>query len=65
MTNTDSPLKQLVNTFAADFAAWLLGAEVQEAYALPAELPAREIFADDVFRVALTNGQKLILHIEF
>ena len=38
MADLDSPLKQLVSAFIADFAAWLLHADVREAHALNVEL---------------------------
>ena len=65
MADTDSPLKQLVSAFITDFAAWLLQAEVRDAYPLNVELPAAMLAADQVFQVTLANGRTLVLHIEF
>lgn len=65
MTTTDSPLKQLVAAFSADFAAWLLDADVREIHSLPAELLGQDVFADLVFRVTLADGRVVMLHVEF
>ncbi len=65
MTTTDSPLKQLVDAFSADFAAWLLETDVREIQSLPVELPGQDVFADQVFRVTLVDGREVLLHIEF
>ena len=65
MADTDSPLKQLVSAFITDFAAWLLQAEVRDAYPLNIELPAATLAADQVFQVTLADGRRLVLHIEF
>src|SRR5262245_53492518 len=58
-------LKQLVSAFIADFAAWLLHADVREAHALNVELPGVMLTADQVFHVTLADGRALLLHIEF
>ena len=65
MTITDSPLKQLVDAFSADFAAWLLETDVREIYPFPVELPGQDVFADQTFHVTLMNGREVMLHIEF
>jgi predicted transposase YdaD len=65
MADTDSPLKQLVSAFITDFASWLLQAEVRDAHPLNVELPAETLAADRVFQVTLTDGRRLVLHIEF
>jgi len=65
MTTTDSPLKQLVDAFSADFAAWLLETDVREICPLPVELQGQDVFADLVFRVTLVDGRVVMLHIEF
>jgi len=65
MADLDSPLKQLVSAFIADFAAWLLHADVREAHALNVELPGGMLTADQVFHVTLADGRALVLHIEF
>ena len=65
MADLDSPLKQLVSAFITDFAAWLLHADVREAYALNVELPGGILMADQVFHVMLADGRALVLHIEF
>jgi hypothetical protein len=65
MADTDSPLKQLFSAFIADFAAWLLQADVRDAYPLNIELPAETLAADQIFHVTLVDGHVLVLHIEF
>jgi predicted transposase YdaD len=67
MAKTDNPLKQLVTAFIHDFAAWLIGVEVQEAVPRPVELPTSldPIQSDQVFHVTLADGRTVILHIEF
>ena len=65
MADTDSPLKQLFSAFITDFAAWLLQADVRDAYPLNIELPAEILAADQIFHVTLADGQALVLHIEF
>jgi hypothetical protein len=65
MTQTDSPLKRLVDFFIADFAAWLLNVEVREAHTLNIELSAEPISADQVFHVSLADGRAVVLHLEF
>lgn len=64
---TDHPLKQLVTTFIAEFAAWWLQAEVQSVTSRSIELPAdaEAIQPDQVFHVILTDGRVVILHVEF
>ncbi len=65
MAPTDSPLKRLVSMFIMDFAAWLLQANVRAAHPLNVELSATTLAADQVFRVTLSTGQTLLLHLEF
>ena len=65
MADTDSPLKRLVSLFSAEFAAWLLRADVRQTHPLDTELPGAPVVADQVFRVALASGQEVLLHIEF
>jgi len=65
MAELDSPLKQLVSAFIADFAAWLLHANIHEAHELNVELPGGMLTVDQVFHVTLANGRALVLHIEF
>jgi hypothetical protein len=65
MAELDSPLKQLVSAFIADFAAWLLHANVREAHNLNVELPGGMLTVDQVFHVTLADGRALVLHIEF
>jgi predicted transposase YdaD len=65
MADTDSPLKQLVESCILDFAAWLLNAEVQEAHAVNVELTGRSVRVDQLYRVALVNRRDVLLHIEF
>lgn len=65
MAELDSPLKQLVSAFIADFAAWLLQADIREAHELNVELPGGMLSVDQVFHVTLADGQELVLHIEF
>ena len=65
MAELDSPLKQLLSAFIADFAAWLLQADVREAHDLNVELPGGMLTVDQVFHVTLADGQALVLHIEF
>ena len=65
MAETDNPLKRLVETAISDFAAWLLGVEVQDAYAVNIELTSDLVRVDQLFRVTLQNGQTTLLHIEF
>ena len=64
---TDHPLKQLVTTFIAEFAAWWLQAEVQSVTSRSIELPAdaEALKSDQVFHVTLVDGRTVILHIEF
>jgi len=65
MAETDNPLKRLVETAISDFAAWLLGVEVQDAYAVNIELTSDLVRVDQLFRVTLQNGRTTLLHIEF
>src|SRR5712691_6639466 len=65
MADTDSPLKQLFSAFITDFAAWLLQADVRDAYPLNIELPAETLAVDQVFHVTLADERTLVLHIEF
>jgi hypothetical protein len=65
MATTDHPLKRLVSTFIADFAAWILNSPVRETHPLNVELPADSLVTDQVFRVTLGDGRELVLHIEF
>jgi hypothetical protein len=65
MAATDHPLKRLVSTFVADFAAWILNTPVRETHPLNVELPADIIVTDQVFRVTQGDGRELVLHIEF
>ena len=48
MAATDNPLKQLVEAFAEDFAAWLLKAEVREVHTLNVELLASPTRVDQL-----------------
>ncbi len=68
MAETDNPLKDLVLNFAPDFAAWLLNvarADVREIHVENVELPAGRVRSDTVFHVALADGRRVVLHIEF
>ena len=65
MAETDNPLKRLVEVAISDFAAWLLGVEVQDAYAVNIELTSNLVRVDQLFRVTLQNGRTTLLHIEF
>jgi predicted ATPase len=48
---TGSPLKQLFSAFITDFAAWLLQADMRDAYPLNIELLAETLAADQIFHV--------------
>ncbi|MCG8347003.1 MAG: hypothetical protein MI924_04405 [Chloroflexales bacterium] len=61
----DRLLKQLVADYRHDFAAWLLGSEVDAVEPLTVELPAELLRADMVFHVQLSDGRATVLHIEF
>jgi predicted transposase YdaD len=61
----DALLKQIVDDFAPDFAAWLLDSQVEDVETLPLDLPAEALTADTLLRVWLPNGQSCLLHIEF
>jgi len=65
MAETDNPLKRLVEVAISDFAAWLLGVEVQDAYAVNIELTSNLVRVDQLFRVTMQNGRTTLLHIEF
>ncbi len=68
MAETDSPLKDLVHEFAADFAAWLLNVdptEIREVHVENVELPAGKVWSDTILRVTLASGLAPVLHIEF
>lgn len=65
MAVTDSPLKQLVESFIEEFAAWLLNAPVKSAQPLNPELQANVVRTDLLFRIVLDNGRAVKLHIEF
>lgn len=65
MAETDPPLKRLISQFSVEFATWLLNATVHQTRALPADLPGAPVVADQVFDVTLSNGQRILLHIEF
>lgn len=68
MTETDIPLKLLVQEFALDFAIWLLDVDpddVHQVRPLNIELPADTLRSDTVFQVTLTSGRVTVLHIEF
>lgn len=65
MAQTDSPLKDLVESSITDFAAWLLKAEVIAVDALNVEFPGQDARVDRLFRALLANGRKVILHTEF
>lgn len=65
MAQTDSPLKDLVESSITDFAAWLLKAEVIAVDALNVEFPGQDARVDRLFRVLLADGRKVILHTEF
>jgi predicted transposase YdaD len=61
----DALLKQLVDDFAPDFAAWLLDSEVESIEPLTLDLPAETLATDTLFRVWLPDGRSILLHIEF
>ncbi|MEZ4864765.1 MAG: hypothetical protein R3C14_25865 [Caldilineaceae bacterium] len=65
MAQTDSPLKDLVETSIVDFAAWLLDAEVRDAQAVNIEFPGQDARVDRLFQVWLADGRQATLHIEF
>lgn len=65
MAQTDSPLKDLVESNITDFATWLLKAEVIAVDALNVEFPGQDARVDRLFRVLLADGRKVILHTEF
>jgi hypothetical protein len=71
MSETDSPLKVLVQEFAVDFAAWLLNVPVDEVrYVHPANVelqpePVQATWSDTVFQVVLADAREVLLHIEF
>src|SRR5258706_284816 len=60
----DRLLKQLMTDYRHDFAAWLLGSEVDEVEPIAMELPAEPLRTDAVFRVQLQDNRTVILHIE-
>jgi predicted transposase YdaD len=61
----DALLKQLVDDFAPDFAAWLLDSEVESIAPLTLDLPAETLATDTLFCVWLPDGRSILLHIEF
>jgi predicted transposase YdaD len=66
MALTDHPLKELLDSFALDFAGWLLEGEVQTAQPLNVELrPPETAAADQLFRVTLAGRRETLLHLEF
>jgi hypothetical protein len=71
MSETDSPLKVLVQDFALDFAVWLLNVSVDEVrYVRPANVelqpdPVQPTWSDTVFQVTLADEREVLLHIEF
>lgn len=65
MAQTDSPLKDLVESSITDFAAWLLKAEVVTAQALNIEFPGQDTRVDRLFQILLADGRTAILHFEF
>jgi hypothetical protein len=65
MGETDNPLKQLVESNIADFAEWLLGAEVRAVQPLNTELTGHAVRTDQLYRVVLASGRALKLHLEF
>ena len=65
MAQTDSPLKDLVESCITDFAAWLLNAEVVAVQALNVEFPGQDARVDRLFQVLLGDGRQVTLHIEF
>ncbi len=65
MPPTDGPLKQLINDFIEEFAAWLLDAEVSAARPLNVELQGTDVAVDQLFHVTLADGRERLLHIEF
>jgi predicted transposase YdaD len=63
---TDNPFKRLFSDFIMDFAIWLLGDNIRQVSPLNVALPpSEEIRPDLVYQVTLTDGQSLILHIDF
>lgn len=65
MAQTDSPLKDLVESSILDFATWLFNAEVVSAQALNVEFPGQDARVDRLFEVLLSDGRTATLHIEF
>ncbi|MEZ4632770.1 MAG: hypothetical protein R2880_19015 [Deinococcales bacterium] len=65
MAKTDNPLKQLFHSYIAELTPWLLGQEVLEVSNRNIELPSNIFKSDQVFRVSLKDGKKLLLHLEF
>jgi len=65
MAQTDSPLKDLVESNITDFAVWLLKTEVIAVDALNVEFPGQDARVDRLFRVLLADGRKVFLHTEF
>jgi hypothetical protein len=69
MSQTDSPLKVLVQDFAVDFAAWLLNVPVDEVrYVRIANVelqpePVQPAWSDTVFQVVLADAREVLLHI--
>lgn len=65
MAQTDSPLKDLVESSILDFAAWLFNTEVVSAQALNVEFTGQDARVDRLFEVLLSDGRTATLHIEF
>jgi predicted transposase YdaD len=57
----DNSCKLLIETYPADFAAWLLGKPVTLKELKPTELPSEPIWADSL----LLQGGDVMLHVEF
>lgn len=65
MAQTDSPLKDLVESNIHDFAAWLLDTEISFVQTLNVEFTGQDARVDRLFQVTLASGNQCILHIEF
>ncbi len=65
MAQTDSSLKDLVESSIYDFAAWLLGIEVSFVQPINVEFTGQDARVDRLFQVTLASGNQCMLHIEF
>lgn len=61
----DTLLKHLIAADAPAFAAWLLDAEVAEVEPVTVELVPEPVRVDAAFRVTRSDGQQILLHVEF